>query len=142
MATAFAQPDSDILASHRRAGDSDDAYRIWIEGPILRLHCRGSWDLATARAYTGDVGRIIAELRLTQPHIRAVVDRRDVPTFETGVAELLIAAYRSTLLSGDRVAIVVESSMTKGNLRRVGAREETETFLSISAAQTWVLAYG
>ena len=142
MATAFAQPDPPILASHRRAGDSDDAYRIWVEGPILRLHCRGQWDLATAKAYTLDVARIIADIRRTQSGLRAVVDRRDIPTFEAGVPEILIAAYRTALRPGDRLAIVVDSSMTKGYLRQVGGREETETCLSISAAQTWVLAYG
>ena len=53
-----------------------------------------------------------------------------------------MATYSNSLRAGDRVAIVVDSSLAKGQVRARAHREETQTFLSVSSARTWVLAYG
>jgi len=119
-----------------------DCYRIWHDGPILRVDALGVWDLAVARSYSATISAVIAEMRRDRPLLRAIVDRRDHLGYEPGVSELLLETYRDVLRQGDRVALVVASSVAKGNARRVAAREETQAFLSMATARTWVLAYG
>ena len=130
-----------IGASFRRLGEKADIYRVWMDGPVLRIDAQGVWDIETAEAYARDIIRIIAELRLASPFLRAIVDRSSMPIFGASVHELLLHTYDHVLRSGDRVALVVDSSLAKGQIRRIAGREETQTFLSISAARTWALAY-
>lgn len=141
MATAFAYDPPAPLASFRRTGDCHDTYCIWVDDPLLRVDARGFFDMSIARSYCTDIKRIIAELRETAPRLRVIVDRSETPTFDVGVAELLVETYRTVLRAGDRVALIVDTSMTKGPIRRIADREETQVFLSNSAARTWVLAY-
>ncbi len=142
METAPSRDERPMRASFRRAGERLDCYRVWTDGPILRIDARGVWDSRVAEAYSNDIRQIVAELRTLRPHLRAIVDRSDAPVFGADVPERLMATYASVLRAGDRIAMVVDSSLVKGHIRRLADREETQTFLSISAAETWVLAYG
>jgi len=119
-----------------------DFYRMWIDGSILRVEAKGTWDANVAQAYCTAIEAIVAQMRPIWPHLRAIVDRSQGPTFEDGVAESLMTTFRAVLRSGDRIAIVVTSSHAKGEVRRLADRPETQTFLSLSAARTWALAYG
>lgn len=141
MATALVYDEIGMSASFRHPGDAADIYRIWIDGPVLRVLARGYWSLAAAQRYGGDIARIVTELRRTQPQLRAIVDRSDTPAMEAGVHELLMASYHDVLRAGDRIALVVDSSLAKVRIRQLAGREETQAFLSISAARTWLLAY-
>lgn len=142
MKPALAFEDPQMRASYRRDGEREDRYLVWTEGCVLRIEARGCWDLDTARAYTSDIARIIGELRLIRPHLRAIVDRSNAPVFAPGVSEVLMATYQQVMRAGDRIGLVVDSSLMKAHYRRVAGREETQIFLSTSAALTWVLAYG
>lgn len=102
----------------------------------------GVWNAKVADSYVTDIRRIVAEQRHQRPHLRAIVDRSANPVFEARVSEILMATYKDVLMPGDRIAMVVDSSLTKSHVRQIAGREETEMFLSISAARTWVLAYG
>ncbi|RYY62175.1 MAG: hypothetical protein EOO24_58620 [Comamonadaceae bacterium] len=94
-----------------------------------------------AEAYVTDITRVVGEWRRLRPHLRVIVDRSTAPIYAAGVPELLLKSYHTILRAGDRIAMVVESSLAKGQVRKVAGREETQSFLSISAARTWVLAY-
>ncbi|RVT90823.1 hypothetical protein [Sphingomonas crocodyli] len=142
MATALIPDESPLCASFRGAGDARDLYRIWVDGPVLQIEACGHWSLAVAKAYDRDIRRIIAACRLISPHLRVIADRSEIPSFDPGGHELLLATYNDILREGDRIALVVDSSVTKGHIRRIAGREETQAFLSLSAARTWVLAYG
>ncbi|TZG26040.1 hypothetical protein [Sphingomonas montanisoli] len=142
MATVLIPDESPLCASFRDAGDMRDLYRVWADGPVLRIDARGRWPLQVAKAYDRDIRRIIAACRLISPHLRVIADRSEIPSFDPGGHELLLATYSEVLREGDRVALVVDSSVTKGHIRRIAGREETQAFLSLSAARTWVLAYG
>jgi hypothetical protein len=132
----------EIGASLRNVAVNADCYRIWIDGSILRVEATGTWDAAVAEAYRRAIEAVVAKMRPVCPHLRVIVDRSQGPIFEAGVAERLMTTFRSILRSGDRIAIVVTSSHAKGEVRRLADREETQTFLSLSAARTWALAYG
>lgn len=138
-ALATAQPF--IRDAYRQRGDEGGSYRLWAEGTLLRVEARGHWDLATADAYARDLRRIVGELRALRPGLCAIVDRRGMPSFAAGAHEVLQALYHEIQQLGDRIAMVVDSSVTKGVLRQITGREETQSFLSLSAARTWVLAY-
>jgi len=142
MEAAPFQQQPDIRASFRRAGDERDLYRLRMDGSVLRIEARGHWDLMVAKSYARDVTRIVTDIKRTRPHLRAIVDRTELPAFDEGVPEILMATYNSVLREGDRVAMLVDSSVTKGKIRQVAGREETRSFLSTSAAKTWLLAYG
>lgn len=131
-----------IRDAYRQRGDEGGHYRVWVEGPLMRVEARGHWDVAAADAYARDVRRIVGELRAIRPGLRAIVDRRGVPSFAPGAHEALQELYHDIQQAGDRIAMVVDSSLTKGVLRQIVGREDTQSFLSISAARTWVLAYG
>ena len=127
---------------YRQRGDEGGHYRVWTEGPMLRVEARGHWDLPTADAYARDLRRVVGELRAIRPGLRAIVDRRGMPSFAPGAHEALQELYHDIQQPGDRIAMVVDSSLTKGVLRQIVGREDTQSFLSISAARIWVLAYG
>jgi hypothetical protein len=108
---------------------------------MLRIDASGVFDLQIARSYATDIKRIVADLRDAGSKLRVVVDRIESRVLEPGVAQILIDTYRAVLRPGDRVALVVQTSMDKAPIRTVADREETQVFLSMSAAKTWVLAY-
>ena len=131
-----------LRASFRRPGSDIDCYRIWSDGPVLRVDAGGVWNMAVAELYAADITRVVAEQRATRPPLRAIVDQRVVPEFDAGVQEMLLAVYADLLVEGDRIAMVVGSSLAKGRIRRITCGQSTQSFLSIAAARMWVLAYG
>lgn len=142
MYAAFATDQPFIRDAYRQRGDEGGSYRLWAEGIVLRVEARGHWDMAAADAYAREVRRIVSELRAISPNLRAIVDRRGMPSFAADAHATLQALYHDIQQPGDRIAMVVDSSLTKGVLRQITGREETQSFLSLSAARTWVLAYG
>lgn len=141
MAAAFTADEQPVRAAFRRHGTNADSYRLWIDGPVLHIAAWGVWDIATTQACVRDVTRIVAELRRDRAHLRVLVDRSAMPVFGPADRELLMATYASILRAGDRVALVVESCLAKAQVRQIAGREETQMFLSVSAARTWLLAY-
>lgn len=141
MATAPNIDQPEICASHRRPGADVDCYQMWIDGLILRVEAKGVWDIAAARAYCDDVRRMVEVLRVVRPDLRAIVDRSAAPVLEEGTTEILMATYADVMRAGDRLAMVVDNSLAKMRIRQIAGREETQAFLSVSAARTWVLAY-
>jgi hypothetical protein len=131
-----------VLALLRQPGEALPLYQIWMDGPVVRINAGGIWDAEAADAYSSDIARVVEEARRTRPLLRAIVDRSAGPTFLEGVPERLLATYKQILRAGDRIAMIVDSSLIKGHIRRVADREETQSFLSLSAARTWLLAYG
>ena len=142
MYAAFATDQPFIRDAYRQRGDEGGSYRLWAEGIVLRVEASGQWDMAAADAYAREVRRIVSELRAISPNLRAIVDRRGMPSFAADAHATLQALYHDIQQPGDRIAMVVDSSLTKGVLRQITGREETQSFLSLSAARTWVLAYG
>jgi len=133
--------DPTFQASFRRSGDIVDIYRIWTDGPILRIDAGGIWDIMATRSYTRDIEHAVSQWRSERPYLRAIVDRSQAPIFDGSVSDLLLATYNRILKPGDRVAMIVDSSLIKQHIRRIADREETEMFLSIAAARTWLLAH-
>jgi hypothetical protein len=107
----------------------------------LMIETTGFWDMAVVDAYIADTKLTISRLRNLKQPLRAIVDRRGAPVLAMGVADRLAALYGELLRPGDRVAVLVDSSLVKMQIGRMARDGNTQAFLSLSAARTWVLAY-
>lgn len=116
------------------------AIRYDPESNIIYSKVQGFWSVANAAAYVKAMKREMAERRTQNEIINVLVDRRETPVLSAEVADLLQKANREIYISTDRLAIVVDSSLLKMQLRRLFSHEGSKAFLSIDAALTWLQA--
>lgn len=107
---------------------------------IIRVEAHGFWSYAEADAYARDLGRIIAEVRGRLGCVRTLSDRRNVPVLQGEVADRLGRLNAELYRPEDRVALVVDSSLTRSQLRRQVSHAGTCVFLSMTTAEEWLLA--
>ncbi|MDO7841319.1 hypothetical protein [Sphingomonas immobilis] len=101
----------------------------------------GSWTPAYVDAHFAELRRQIEAQRLLGIAVQVVVDLRDADIQPQGTSERIAANAASSYREGDRVALVVSSSLAKMHMRRCAARRDFELFLSYNAALTWLTAY-
>ncbi len=70
-----------------------------------------------------------------------LVDLRKSPVQSVETAGRIKAATSRIYKPGDRIAIVVQSSLVKTQMRQVVDVTTVELFISIDAAEMWLLAY-
>ncbi|ODP38494.1 hypothetical protein [Sphingomonas turrisvirgatae] len=89
--------------------------------------------------YLARLGEIVRTLRLRHGKVRVLADLRHAPVRTQEVAERLRLGNQALYRPGDRVALVVESSLLKMQLRRT-LTDNQNIFLSPNAAETWLTA--
>ena len=105
------------------------------------LWCRidGALSDGDAAHLAADLAEAIAQSRAKSPHFRLVFDNRDC-IFPSAEGHQAMASMLAPLSRpGDRVAIIVSSSVLKARAR--GGATEAQVFMSESAALTWLNAY-
>lgn len=103
---------------------------------ILGLQSNRPEDLDSYLALLIDVYR---RCRSDHKILRAVVDLRGAPVRTQAIAERLQRSGKELYRTGDRVALVVGSSLFKMQLRRIIVPEIQEIFLDTDEAEAWLL---
>jgi hypothetical protein len=101
----------------------------------------GSWTPAYVDAHFAELRRQVDAQRQLGIAVQVVVDLRDADIQPQGTSERIAANADNSYREGDRVAIVVSSSIAKMHMRRCAAKRNFELFLSYNAALTWLTAY-
>lgn len=113
------------------------------ETGILRSENKGFWTADEARRYMEEIARQASQARRTAGALKLLVDGREADVVPADTAAVLADFERRIIAAPtDRVAVVVGSSLAKMQTRRNFASPQSEIFVSPSAAETWLLAYG
>lgn len=108
---------------------------------VVKMYGAGLWQMSVVRAHFAELEAALAQARRDYPDVLVLVDlsKASVQMKEVGeeIEEFTQRAYRPT----DRIAVVLASSMLKTQMRRVVRQATFETFLSASAAYTWLTAH-
>ncbi|QIG81396.1 hypothetical protein [Stakelama tenebrarum] len=102
---------------------------------------RGTGEPAQLLAHFVWLDELIRPFRDRGESILALVDLRETAIFcEHGIS-LILAETDKLLRKHDRVAMIVQSSLIKAQLKRTAEKMQRELFLSPHAAITWLTAY-
>ncbi|HEY0623197.1 hypothetical protein [Sphingomonas sp.] len=106
---------------------------------ILRINSVAVQQLADVDRYLAVLGDIVRDVRLRFGRVRVLADLRNSPIRTQEAAERMRMGNLALYRTGDRVALIVESSLLKMQLRRTLV-EYQNIFLSPHAAETWLTA--
>jgi len=107
----------------------------------IRIVSAGSWTLADAEQYLVEFERHFADARRRFGDVRVLVDARKAAPHAPFMAKRLAVLGRLFDGPGDRLAVVINSSLKKQQVGREGLPILGMAFLSIDAAETWLFAY-
>jgi hypothetical protein len=108
---------------------------------FIRVAGAGLWSPTEIDRHFVELGHVVRTERALKGRVRVLVDLRGAGTQSPETAARIGVATAATYRSGDRVAIVVGSSLAKMQLRRIVRTSEHEFFVSPEAAATWLMAY-
>ncbi len=120
--------------------EESSGYKLSSTGDVIHAEVNGFWSLGDVANYLRHLSRMIATMRSEYRRARVIVDARQLPVQSADVIKTFKAA-NDLFLEGDRVAIIVASSLLKMQLSRSIEGYETKVFISIDAAKTWLNAY-
>lgn len=106
---------------------------------ILRINRVAVQQLGEVDRYLVALGDVVRDVRLRFGRVRVLADLRNSPVRTQEAAERLRMGNLALYRTGDRVALIVESSLLKMQLRRTLV-EYQNIFLSPHAAETWLTA--
>jgi hypothetical protein len=111
-----------------------------LEGVIL-ITVKGFFDLPPLRAHFAECAAVVARWRVAGRQIRVLIDAVDLKPHSPQGQACVQDAIDRIYLPGDKVAIVVGSSLVKMQMRRALSRDILNLFISKGAALTWLNAY-
>lgn len=107
---------------------------------MLRVTLRGFWNGATMAGYTQAVQRCMADLRRTGGCKYVLINMIDFPIQSTQIADAHAANLRNVKrIAGVRVALVMQSALSRLQASRVAADTGHRTFATEDAALDWLL---
>lgn len=106
---------------------------------ILRINRVVVQQLGDVDRYLAVLGDVVRDARLRFGRVRVLADLRNSPIRTQEAAERMRLGNLALYREGDRVALIVESSLLKMQLRRTLV-EYQNIFLSPHAAETWLTA--
>jgi len=106
---------------------------------IVRAETIGFWTVPMVETYF----RALSDFRRLDPTgsrgIRILIDKRKSPVYAQDVVQRIRELSDAFYGSADRVASVMTTSLSKMQFRRTFGGEHMKAFLSISAAETWLI---
>ena len=106
---------------------------------IVRINRVAVQQLADVDRYLAVLGDVVRDARTRFGRVRILADLRNSPIRTQEAAERMRLGNLALYREGDRVALIVESSLLKMQLRRTLV-EYQNIFLSPNAAETWLTA--
>ena len=128
------------IIRHRSDGTLLFTIRIDPVAQIARSHAVGFWTLLEAREFVAALTDIMTRLRRNYLHARVLCDISGMPVQSDDVSQCLGEANAKLFGASDRLALIVDSYLVRGQMRRRFARDNSQAFLSPSAAETWLRA--
>lgn len=107
---------------------------------IVRINRISVQTLDEVDRYLAVLGEVIRDARSRHGRVRVLADLRNSPVRTLEAAERLRMGNLALYRRGDRVALLVESSLLKMQLRRNLVADYQNIFLSPNAAETWLTA--
>jgi hypothetical protein len=108
---------------------------------LIRSWASGLWSMRLMRSFFAAYEAEIAALRDAGLPLRVIGDVRDSVVQSTEVAQFILERVSALYRPGDRVALIVATSMLKAQLRAVLPAGIHEYFLSGDAAEKWAMAH-
>jgi hypothetical protein len=108
---------------------------------LVRAWASGHWSMRLMRSFFSAYGAEIAAIRDTGLPLRVIADVRESAVQSEEVAQFILERVSTLYRPGDRVALIVATSMLKAQLRAVLPPGIHEYFLSGDAAEKWVMAH-
>jgi hypothetical protein len=111
------------------------------ERQMICIACSGMWTPEQVDACFDTLRIQIGEMRASFGRVRVLVDRREAVPQPASTVERLRSHTHMGYLPGDRIAVVVDSSLSKMQLRDQLDPETHKLFISENAATTWLTAH-
>jgi hypothetical protein len=113
-----------------------------LDSGILNVVHTGFMSEAVYTRYHADFGQHVVRLRRLGIPLRLLADGTAMEILPPEVAGR-IDEMKNFLGKGDRIALVVQSSLLKMQIRRIASAppEAFQLFLSLNAARTWLMAH-
>lgn len=136
------QDESVIELDDLRALTPDGKISVWTwpDSSLILICGRGIWTPAVLAAHVRVLGDMIATKRMRFTSTRVLIDLRDQGEQSPEVLAEMRAAVDRCYTPADRLAIVVRSSLMKMVARNRFGRDNSEYFVSVDAARTWLNA--
>jgi hypothetical protein len=107
----------------------------------VRIHGHGFWSPSIVDEHFEELRQFLTPYRQSALCVRMIVDLRSASVQSVQTTERLTVGVCSVTMEGDRIGILVSSSLAKGQMRRVIGSSSHQFFLSPDAARKWVEAY-
>jgi hypothetical protein len=119
----------------------DPAFAIWMdEHHIIHVRTFDVWTMESADRYWTAFRPFLAESRARLGgHAKALIDRRGAPVMSTEMVHTMRDGIAENYAPGDRLALVVDSSPLKLQVRKSYTLENLDAFLSYEAALAWLI---
>lgn len=114
----------------------------WVEpgSGLIRVLGRGQWCEAQVAVHFTALRNLILQRRAEGGGVRVMVDLRESEVQDMGTAERIGRGTSTLYAQQDRVAIIVESSTLRSQLKTAVAFDNLAFFLSPTAARIWLNA--
>lgn len=111
-----------------------------VDAAMLRIRLRGFWTIETMAAYMKDVGKAMGHLRAAGRLRHVLINMIDYPIQSKPIAEAHAANLVNAARTGNlRVALVLQSELSKLQAARVASATGHRTFATEKAALEWLL---
>jgi hypothetical protein len=117
------------------------SFSFCASGSTIRVIGSGFWTAAYVDDHFDQLEICLVDVRRRLGRAKVLVDLRKSPVQAPDVADRIRIRAQQLYGAGDRVAVVVETSLLKMQLRRATDGQKIQNFISIAAAEMWLAAY-
>jgi hypothetical protein len=107
------------------------------EAGLVEVAMEGLWSRTDAERFCKELNEKLLQVRQVRAKVRLLVDRRGCPVQFPAVMDIL-SANRSQLGPNDRLALVLDSTLSRIQQRRVTSDDNTQIFDDVGAARRWL----
>jgi hypothetical protein len=108
------------------------------EDGVLKMKSCGTWGDIDVHRYFAESEHEVKKVRALAPTLRFLGDLRDAQIDVDEAGERVSKNMQRLFRPGDRVALVVRSSLEKARLRQTVNCERVNFFLSVDSARMWL----
>jgi len=108
---------------------------------IVRTTGVGTWTIDIIEAHIRAIAPLLRKVREQDGKVLAMVDLTRAPLQSAEVTRRILDPNGPLCGAGDRVALIVQSSLLKVQMKRVDGNDDIAVFISPYAARTWLCAY-